>query len=479
MSLRHRLVAALVLIGAVLVVAGVVVAGLIRGALIDQVDRQLERAGPPLGTFVGALGPGQAIAPRPGVTTPNDRFTELYVAVASVEGYRIFEQTVGSEPPPDLTDVLPPDGALADPSPRFATVAAVGGGHEYRVLVEGMPSGGAIAVAQPLRPTLHTWRQIVTVEIVAFLTVLLTLCMMAWWLLHHGVRPIEKMARTANAIADGDLSRRVSPAETTTEVGRLGVALNTMLGQIEGAFDEKQASEDRLRRFVADASHELRTPLTSIRGYAELWRAGAISTESEQADAMRRVEHEAARMGRLVDDMLLLARLDEGRPLDLTDVDLARIAEDAVADARAVEPGRPISLIAHEAVVVSGDADRLRQVTANLVVNALVHTPPGTAVEVRVRRDGSTAVLEVADHGPGLPPELATRVFERFVRADPARTRATGGAGLGLAIVAAVVEAHGGRAEVESTPGEGATFRVVLPAQVVDIRSATSDHALR
>ncbi len=193
-----------------------------------------------------------------------------------------------------------------------------------------------------------------------------------------------------------------------------------MLGQIEGAFDERQESEDRLRRFVADASHELRTPLTSIRGYAELWRAGAISTEPEQADAMRRVEHEAARMGRLVDDMLLLARLDEGRPLDMSDVDLAAIAEDAVSDARAVEPGRPISLVADEPVVVFGDADRLRQVAANLLANALVHTPAGTGVEVRVRNDGPAAVLEVADHGPGLAPDLASRVFERFVRSDPA-----------------------------------------------------------
>ena len=313
---------------------------------------------------------------------------------------------VGSEPPPDLSDVLPPDGALLDPTPRFTTVGAVGGGPSFRVLVEGVPNGGAIAVAQSLRATEHTYRQIVTVEVAAALAVLLTLCMAAWWLLRHGVRPIEQMAVTANAIADGDLSRRVAPAEEKTEVGKLGIALNTMLGQIEGAFEERQESENRLRRFVADASHELRTPLTSIRGYAELWRAGAIETPDEQADAMRRVEHEASRMGRLVDDMLLLARLDEGRPLDLDDVDLGHIAEDATRDARAVEPERPITLSTEDGVVVSGDADRLRQVTANLVANALVHTPPGTQVEVRVRRDGPAAVLEVTDHGPGLSPEL-------------------------------------------------------------------------
>jgi two-component system, OmpR family, sensor kinase len=476
-SLRHRLVAAVLAIGVVLVAAGVIVAGLIRGALIDQVDSQLARATQPLGIFVGAIEPGPPIGVRPG-TNPDDRFTELYVAVASSQGVRVFGPTVGSEPPPDLSAVLPPNGALDDPTPRFVTVGAVGGGPRYRVLIEGARSG-AIAVAQPLRATDHTYHQIVIVEVLASMAVLLTLCMMAWWLLRHGVRPIEKMAMTANAIADGDLSRRVAPAETKTEVGKLGIALNTMLGQIEGAFAQRQESEDRLRRFVADASHELRTPLTSIRGYAELWRAGAIATEGEQDDAMRRVEHEAARMGRLVDDMLLLARLDEGRPLDLTAVDLGHIAEDAVRDARAVDPERPVSLSVDDSVVVLGDADRLRQVAANLLANALTHTSPGTAVEVRVRIEGPAAVLEVADHGPGLDPELAHHVFERFVRADPARTRATGGAGLGLAIVAAVAEAHEGHAEVDSVPGEGATFRVVLPAASTEIRSATSDHALR
>ncbi|HTN80656.1 MAG TPA: HAMP domain-containing sensor histidine kinase [Acidimicrobiales bacterium] len=478
MSLRHRLVAAVLVVGVVLVVAGVVVAGLIRGQLIAQVDQQLERASGRAGVFVGAFEPRPPpITVRPGADA-DQGFTEFYVFLASQEGVRSVGPSIGAESPPDVTSVFPSDGALADPSPHFATVGAVGDGPRYRVLIEGVP-GGALALAQSLRATDHTYHQIVTVEVLAFLAVLLTLCMVSWWLLRHGVRPIEKMAMTANAIADGDLSRRVSPEDEKTEVGRLGIALNTMLGQIEGAFDERQESEDRLRRFVADASHELRTPLTSIRGYAELWRAGAIETKSEQADAMRRVEHEAARMGRLVDDMLLLARLDEGRPLDVADVDLGHIAEDAVRDARAVEPGRPISLSADDGVVVLGDGDRLRQVLANLLANALVHTPAGTPVEVRVRRDGPAAVLEVADHGPGLPPEVAHRVFERFVRADPARARTTGGAGLGLAIVSAVAEAHGGRAEVESSPGEGATFRVVLPATEAEVHSATSDHALR
>ena len=345
-------------------------------------------------------------------------------------------------------------------------MGAIGGGPDYRVLIQGVPNGGAIAVAQSLRATEHTYRQIVSVEVAAALAVLLTLCMAAWWLLRHGVRPIEKMAMTANAIADGDLSRRVAPAEEKTEVGRLGIALNTMLGQIEGAFEERQESEDRLRRFVADASHELRTPLTSIRGYAELWRAGAIETPDEQADAMRRVEHEASRMGRLVDDMLLLARLDEGRPLDLVDVDLGHIAggrREGRAGRRA-RHGRSRSRRT-TSVIVSGDADRLRQVVANLLANALVHTPPGTPVEVRVRHDGPAAVLEVADHGPGLRPSSPTRCSsgscEPIPRA-PARLVARA-SGSPSSPRSSKRTAAGLRST--SKPGEGATFRVVLPAQ--------------
>ena len=422
MSLRHRLVAALVLIGGTLVVAGVVVAGLIR-ARSSTKSTASSSAPHPRSVSSSARRTGRAdrCAPErdPTIASPRCTSQSPRRRVCGCSGRR----WVPSRHPTSATCCLPTEPSSTR-VPEFATVGAVGGGPRYRVLIEGVPNGGAIAFAQSLHATEHTFRQIVTVEVIAFLTVLLTLCMMAWWLLHHGVRPIEKMARTATRsrteISPGGWRRR----RTRPRSARLGIALNTMLGQIEGAFDERQESEDRLRRFVADASHELRTPLTSIRGYAELWRAGAISTEPEQADAMRRVEHEAARMGRLVDDMLLLARLDEGRPLDLTDVDLAHIAEDAVRDARAVEPGRPIShFVADDSVVVSGDADRLRQVCANLLANALVHTPPGTPVEVRLHRDGPAAVLEVADHGPGLPPELVARVFERFVRADPARTR--------------------------------------------------------
>jgi two-component system OmpR family sensor kinase len=281
------------------------------------------------------------------------------------------------------------------------------------------------------------------------------------------------MALTAGEIAAGDLSRRVERAGGRGEVGRLGEALNAMLHQIEEAFADReraaaelQRSEERLRRFIADASHELRTPLTSIRGHAELFRRGAAADPEALAQAMRRIEGEAQRMGLLVDDLLLLARLDEGRPLDHAPVDLTAVATDAVTDARAVEPDRPFELDVDGPVTVQGDNARLHQLAANLLSNARTHTPSTTPVRVSVRREGDHAVLEVSDRGPGMDPAQAARVFERFYRADVSRARLSGGSGLGLSIVAAVAEAHGGAVAVDTAPGEGATFSVRLPAAV-------------
>jgi two-component system OmpR family sensor kinase len=235
-----------------------------------------------------------------------------------------------------------------------------------------------------------------------------------------------------------------------------------MLAQIEAAFEERRASESRLRRFVADASHELRTPLTSIRGYAELFRRGAGARPEDLAKSMQRIEDEASRMGVLVDDLLLLARLDQGRPLERQPVDLAKVVTDAVESARAIEPDRPIDLSVNASASLVGDEGRLRQVVDNLIDNCRVHTPVGTVVQVSVKQEGDGIVLSVADQGPGLPPEVAGRVFERFYRGDPARSRETGGAGLGLSIVSAIVEAHGGTVSAAPSDG-GATFEVRLP----------------
>jgi two-component system, OmpR family, sensor kinase len=278
-----------------------------------------------------------------------------------------------------------------------------------------------------------------------------------------GLRPLDDIETTAEAIAAGDLARRIPEAPPRTEVGRLSRSLNAMLSQIEEAFDERQASEHRLRRFVADASHELRTPLTSIRGYSELYRRGANHRPEDLATVMRRIEEEASRMGILVDDLLLLARLDQGRPLARTPLDLTRIAGEAIESSEVIDNRHPLALKAEGPVTAIGDPLRVRQVLDNLLANVRTHTPPGTSAIVRVGATNGTAILEVSDVGPGLDPEQADRVFERFYRADSSRTRERGGSGLGLAIVDSITRSLGGRAAVESSPGSGTTFRVELP----------------
>jgi two-component system, OmpR family, sensor kinase len=306
-------------------------------------------------------------------------------------------------------------------------------------------------------------------------------------MIRRSLRPLADVENTAVAIAGGDLSRRVPDLDPRTEVGRLTRALNGMLGQIEHAFARQReseqaarASEDRMRRFVADASHELRTPLTSIRGFAELYRQGAVQEPSEVTRLLRRVEDEATRMGLLVDDLLLLARLDQERPLSSAPVDLLTVVADVVHDARAVAPGRRIDLTVDSAPpVVLGDEPRLHQVVQNLVMNALRHTPSDTDVQVRVGSHDRRAVVAVVDHGPGLSAQARQHVFERFYRLDSSRTRDAGGSGLGLSIVSALVTAHGGTVTVEETSGGGATFVVELPlAPVHSDPRAAGQHEL-
>jgi two-component system OmpR family sensor kinase len=317
--------------------------------------------------------------------------------------------------------------------------------------------------AIPLTDTLSTLNALLAVEIVIGAVVLGATAVLALLIIQLGLRPLRRMGEAAGVIAAGDLSRRVEPATPKTEIGRLGLALNAMLSQIEAAFGQSKASEQRLRRFIADASHELRTPLTSIRGYSEMLRRGAAESAADADLARRRIEEESVRMSTLVDDMLLIARLDQGRPLETKPVNLQAIARDAVDDARAVAPQRDIKLDADEPIVVAGDDTRLRQVVGNLMRNALVHTPPATPIEVAVTTEDSVARMSVSDHGPGLRPDQLERIFEPFYRADPSRSRDSGGAGLGLSIVNAVVVAHGGHVTVKETSGGGATFEVELP----------------
>jgi two-component system OmpR family sensor kinase len=348
------------------------------------------------------------------------------------------------------------------PSDNTFEVGATGNHHQtqYRAEAVAVPQG-TLLTAISVNPTEDTLALLFKIELGSSIAVVLALVVLGLWTIRRGLRPLEGMARTAGAIAGGQLGSRVHVSDERTEVGQLGTALNGMLAQIEAGFDEKAHTEARLRQFVADASHELRTPLTSIRGYAELLRKGGFADEDSRQRALLRVEQEAARMGGLVDDLLLLARIDRGRALTRNHVDLSAIARDVVEDARALDPGRRIELDASSPVIVVGDRDRLGQVALNLMRNALVHTPEGTAVEVATAVDGSKGVLMVSDHGPGLTPLQASRVFDRFFRADTARSR--GGTGLGLAIVRAIAEALGGNASVESHPGAGAVFSVAIP----------------
>ena len=324
--------------------------------------------------------------------------------------------------------------------------------------------GATVVVAVPMTETEATLERLLLVEALVILGVLVVLGIVASLLVRIGLRPLDRMATTAGIIAGGDLSRRVTPATAKTEVGRLGLALNAMLDRLEEAFAQRQESEHRLRRFLSDASHELRTPLASIRGYAELFRMGAAREPADVAKAMKRIEDEAARMGVLVEDLLALARLDELRDPVRMRVDVAAIARDAVDDARATAPERDIGLDAAPGAAVLGDPDQIGQVIANLLRNAIVHTPAGTPIEVAVERAGDDVRVQVRDHGPGLPSAGADALFDRFWRAEGGRERGKAGAGLGLAIVAGIVEAHHGRVHAENAAGGGARFTVLLPA---------------
>ncbi|GAB4056175.1 sensor histidine kinase [Catellatospora paridis] len=377
--------------------------------------------------------------------------------------------------------------------------AAGPSGQDFRVTVsrtqDGRTQDGRYRVsAIALDRVQNTANLVLLVVLAVGGLVLLGLGFAAYSVVRIGLRPLTNMEHAAAQIAGGDLTARVPDPDPHTEPGRLGLALNTMLGRIEAAVTARAASEQRLRQFLADASHELRTPLTSIRGFAELYRRGGAPPGPELDEAMSRIEQEAGRMGLLVEDLLLLAALDEERPLQQSRVDLLAVAADTVRDAHVRTPGRTVELAGFEPVGVLGDEHRLRQVATNLVANALQHTPADARVTLRVSHRGGeaadepfelpvardsgpvvaavgadldpdlpVAVLEVEDTGPGVPPEHAARIFERLYRADPHRARSHGGAGLGLAIASAIVKAHGGRIELSTSPGVGSTFRVLLP----------------
>ena len=324
-----------------------------------------------------------------------------------------------------------------------------------------LSNGDRVVVALPTSDVTNSLDRLVLIELLGAVGLLLVLSAGAGLVLRRGLSPLEHMADTAKEIAGGDLAQRVQVGAHGTEVEQLATAFNTMLDEIQRAFAQRDATEERLRQFLADASHELRTPLTSIQGFAELFRLGTENRRMSTATIMRRIEEESARMRGLVEDLLLLARLDQVRPAERAPVDMSVLAADACSDAIAADPGRTVTLAAPQPVVVLGDAAHLRQALANLVTNALRHTPAGTAIEVSAGLREGYALVEVRDHGPGLDEEALDHAFDRFWQKDP--SRAGTGAGLGLAIVAAVAAEHSGGVTATNAPGGGALFSTRLP----------------
>ncbi|MFI6870483.1 sensor histidine kinase [Nocardia sp. NPDC050406] len=460
--LRTTLVAALVcLAGLGLLASGIAVTSAMRGALIDRVDKQLDEA---IHTWARPGAPRPPQAPLTGMDGPPQLF---YVRVVDPQGNTVLHLNAGTSVPDIPADLG------RDP----VTVGSEGDEAVKWRAVRLQNPAGTSTVAVPLEQTKAILDRLLLLQGAVGAVVLAALALVARWVIRRSLRPLRQVEETAAAIAGGDLHRRVPVRGTETEVDHLSRSLNGMLAQIQSAFAATEASEEaarhseaKMRRFVADASHELRTPLTTIKGFAELYRQGAI-TDSDML--MDRIEHESTRMGLLVEDLLMLARLDAQRPLQHTSVDLLALASDAVHSARAVaaaqRPDGPLRRIELEigsgegTLEVNGDAARLRQVLGNLVNNALVHTPPTAEVTVRLVPAADQVSLQIVDTGPGLEPDQAERVFERFYRADASRSRESGGSGLGLSIVQALVHAHGGAVSVDSAPGAGTTFTVRLP----------------
>jgi two-component system, OmpR family, sensor kinase len=363
---------------------------------------------------------------------------------------------------PDLSGDIPVTESGRPPEP--VTVGAREGEGEFRVSATTGPDDLVTVAAVPLSDNQATLDRLALIQAIVTVSALAAIGGLGWWVVGIGLRPLKRMGETADEIARGDLSRRVEDVDPKTEVGRLGIALNAMLGQIEEAFRQREQSEERMRRFLADASHELRTPLASIRGYSELYRLGAITDEDELKSAMGRIESESGRMGDLVDDLLALARLDEMPVPSKEPVELGPILDETVADIRATSPGREITLEAADDLIVDGDQDQLRRAVMNVLRNAVVHTPDGCSVEVTAKRAGDVIMIAVRDHGEGFTDGAEEKVFDRFWRASESRNRDGGGAGIGLAIVAAVFDGHGGSVSAANAEGGGAIFTLNLPA---------------
>ncbi|WP_311215054.1 MULTISPECIES: HAMP domain-containing sensor histidine kinase [unclassified Arthrobacter] len=468
-SLRSQLVA--IIMGLLLLALAATGAGtltLVKSYLQGQVDDKLKAA--------VALAQDQQSFDKltqPNPTAPNDSAVPTdYSLTLYVPGLDPYPFGGSQTDRPAVSNITSTEAKQRGNTPFQVKGTA---GTNWRVVAVGVVANGqngVVIIGLPLTPVDKVMEHAVLVVVGVGLLTLVLAFFIATWTVARSFRPLAKVEKTAAAIAAGDLSRRVDIDNPHTEVGRLGGSLNAMLAHIEASFAARAASEGRMRRFAADASHELRTPLVTIRGFSELYRHGALATEEDVAMAMGRIESEAKRMGSMVEDLLMLARLDEQRPLQLKPVDLQLLAHDAMVDTKASFGDRNITLTGLDgasptAAPVQGDEAKLRQVIGNLVGNALRYTPEGSPIElavgVRTTPTESVSVIEIRDHGPGIPDEETNKIFERFYRADTSRTRETGGSGLGLAIVAAIVGSHGGTVRVTETDGGGATMVVSLP----------------
>jgi two-component system OmpR family sensor kinase len=502
-SLRLRLLVAVGLIAIVaLVVADFATYSALRTSLYNQVDQQLAQHSRkfPVNALTGAAecAPG----PAEGGGQPIDNgggpggdfngggpnvFGVYYIAVVNqsssvVNGYECPAYVGSHSYRPQLPSSISgfttqPDGSQVA---YFTTGSIDPNGPAFRVRAFKPAGGGnqVLVQAQPISDQTSTLHTLFLTELAVTAGAIVLALVGGWWLVRIGLRPLEDVERTADSIAAGNLDQRVPGADQPTEVGRLARALNVMLERIQAAFDARvrsearlKANEQHLRQFVADASHELRTPIAAVSAYAELFERGAWKKADDLPRVMAGIRTETARMDRLVDDLLTLARLDEGLPMGQEAVELVALASEAVRTASAVGPEWPVHFWAAHPVEVTGDKDRLRQVIDNLLANVRAHTPPGTTTTVRVEQQEEVAQIQVRDTGPGMTPEDARRVFERFYRADQARARTSGGSGLGLSIVSAIVAAHGGAVSADSSPGQGMTVTVRIPISPVTSES--------
>jgi len=424
-----------------------------RGAVIQQNEDEIEEH---------RQRRGVAAAPQPLQRIP----TTLSVTLLSSDG-AIKGELGGDLTSSQISDYLKAfdNAAAVETEGEPFTIKAKG--PDFRAIAVVLPTtGDTVVVAQSLQAVERTKHQLLVLFLFVGLIALLMIAIAARYVIQIGMRPLENVEKTAEQIASGDLSARLPDAKPNTEVGRLVSSLNTMLARIEESFAARTESEGRLRRFVADASHELRTPLTAIRGFAELHRQGAVTGESDTKELVARIERESMRMSSLVEDLLILARMDQGPKMEIKPVNLSEVVTDVVESARAAGPGHPIKLTAGNEIYALGDANRIHQVVANLLANARVHTPVGTQINVEVIHLDKEVQVVVADNGPGLSEANREKIFERFYRVDPSRQR-TGneGSGLGLSIVDAVMRSHGGHVSVDSKLGEGSTFTLHFPLQ--------------